>query len=283
MSDPEAIDDSSATKPFLTRSVSWSARYSLPPLLLVPRSSASSSDSSSSSSLSSPTTSPLTSIDASPLADHTATLAVSQRLAHMASPSHLSINTPSTATSGQRRYSASAATDALPSPCFVHSQIDSTLADYSRKDAEDVRRRQERKERNALRRREKGLDTPIQEADSAAPALHDMMSKVVASLNNQDDARTPRGQHLKLSPGLNSRRSNKVPSKTDESSTASPGQGSGSSDSASDGSMTEGDETEDDEGTNLTKRLAETAVSVREMSKQLGSSEISICCWRTLT
>lgn len=42
------------------------------------------------------------------------------------------------------------------------------------------------------------------------------------------------------------------------------------SDDASDGSMTE--EGEDDEASTLTRRLAETATSVREMSKQLGSS-----------
>lgn len=58
------------------------------------------------------------------------------------------------------------------------------------------------------------------------------------------------------------------------------------SDTASDGAITNGDdedEEDDDEQPSLTRQLAETAVSVREMSKQLGLSKPLLLSDRELT
>ena len=129
------------------------------------------------------------------------------------------------------------------SPCFVHTHLDSSLADFIRKEGEMRRRKQARNERR-VRRASQAKQQQQAAAAAAAAAAPARTSQSPPS----DAPTTPRNRSLLLPQMF--------------------------ADDNYDGSSTEAEDSSDDEAQSLTRQLAETAVSVREMSKQLGRARV---------
>ena len=123
--------------------------------------------------------------------------------------------------------------DNAASPCYVHTHLDSSLADWIRKDAEERRRKRDKADRRAAKdaRRAALFASPSLLSNAPREPSQLASSKVDFDLGDQQDESSPSG------------------------------------------SSTEGESDSDDERT-LTKQLAETAMSVREMSKQLGRARV---------
>ncbi|KAH8924277.1 ATP-NAD kinase [Atractiella rhizophila] len=165
-------------------------------------------------------------------------------LAPIVSPSaSLSITSPS----------VRSPTSALMSPCFVHSRLDNSLAEFLRRQSEREKRR-----RSSSVKREGGEGTGTEEEEGKSHTPRGAEEVGAGEKIGESEL-------VKLDKKLmeNARNLEQLKERYDEY-----------DDADDDGADAEDEEESEEEGHSLTKQLAETAASVREMSKQLGRAKI---------
>ncbi|KAK4056654.1 hypothetical protein OIO90_002206 [Microbotryomycetes sp. JL221] len=161
---------------------------------------------------------------------------------HMMSPGPAPLRSPMTYTAP------------MASPCFVHSHLDNSLSDIAKRDA----------------------------AAAAAAAINNnshysnnsAMQSFSSAFANTQPKRKPRTKTVKLETRDSTAAATKSDSAvTDGESTANEAESNGIRGDADEDEI---DDDDDDESAHpsLTRQLAETAVSVREMSKQLGRARV---------